>query len=130
MNKRALYESIMKVVSKEVKMALNETRWEYDDKSFGMRPVKKDRPEDQINLMSQMPAKSGYVVLFQNRVNIQSVGNLRGKQVMWFDRQTRSLKEDEDSMESFDWRTYNLPYYGRPQGWMYEEDYRRLGYRN
>lgn len=42
-----------------------------------------DQKEDRINLMLHTPARSGYIRMLQNRVNLRSVGNLRYSVRLW-----------------------------------------------
>lgn len=89
------------------------------DPRTGM-PRIKNRPEDEINLMSRKPGRSCWIKLLQNRVNLNSVGNLHDAQVMWYDRLTDSLYEDS-SMESEGilFRLFRLRGHQYPQGWIY-----------
>ena len=115
-------------ITNAIRKALLETKWRFDARIGGVHPVEK-RNEDNIMLMSQMPQRRGYVVLFQNRVNLNSAGNLHGKQVAWYDSTTHTSSSDKDMEDAQPWMAYMLPCHGRPQGWMAKEDYQRLGFR-
>lgn len=77
-------------------MILNEVRydWKHIDFVTGM-PRIKERPEDKIHLMSQMPGRSGWIVLLHNRVNLNSVGNVRYATKVWYDRNDRTVSTSE-----------------------------------
>ena len=66
---------------------LNEVRydWNHIDPITGMPKIKAPRPEESIELMNRMPAKTGWIVMRQNRVNFNSTGNIRYAKKVWFD---------------------------------------------
>lgn len=53
-------------------------------------PREVKREEDRINLMTRIPARSCYVRLLQNRVNLRSAGNLRYAVRLWYDVRTKN----------------------------------------
>lgn len=89
-------------------------------------PRVKTRPEDKIHLMNQMPAKSGFIVMLQNRVNFNSIGNKRYSETLWYDRNTRKVSKEKDGVGGVDFRVYHLPNGPKPQGWVYKEEIGRL----
>lgn len=95
--------------------------WSHIDPLTGMPKLKEPRPEEKIELMNRLPAKSGWVTILQNRVNFNSVGNKRYARNMWFDRLTQTLSSSKDMEDAHPWRTYILPGAGRPGGWIYAE---------
>ena len=101
---------------------LNEVRydWNHIDPRTGL-PKIKERPEDKIHLMNQYPGRSGWIILLQNRINLNSVGNIRYGKKMWYDRTTHMVSEDETGTDAVHFRTYILPGAGRPQGWIEPE---------
>ena len=109
---------------------LNEIRydWAHIDPRTGLPKIKEPRPEESIELMNRMPARSGWIVFLHNRVNLNSVGNIRYAKKMWFDRVSGKVAEDADSIETdgVHFRTYILPNAGRPGGWLALDDYKRL----
>ena len=60
------------------------------DPLTGLPPVI-EREEDKIQLMTRRPAKSGFIRLLQNRVNLRSVGNLHHSERLYYDVRTKSL---------------------------------------
>ena len=60
------------------------------DPLTGLPPVI-EREEDKIQLMTRRPAKSGFIRLLQNRVNLRSVGNLHYSERLYYDVRTKSL---------------------------------------
>lgn len=114
-------------------MILNEVRYDWSkiDPRTGMPKVKEPRPEESIQLMNRMPGRSGWIMMFQNRVNLNSVGNMRYAKKVWFDRASGTVSTDENMEDSVHFRSYVLPGAGRPQGWMELADYERIkrGYR-
>ena len=51
-------------------------------------PRQKTRKEDKIQLMSRMPSRSTWILMLQNRVNLNSVGNMRFARKVWFNNRT------------------------------------------
>jgi len=93
-------------------------KFEFDPRTGMFGPAPK-RPEDDIHLMNQLPAKSGWIKLLQNRVNLKSVGNIRYAKVMWYDIRTKMVSEEKDGKDGEFMRSYVLPGAGRPAGWIY-----------
>ena len=52
--------------------------------------------QDGMHLMNQIPARSGWITLLQNRVNLNSVGNTRYKTKVYFDLRTRMVGAEPD----------------------------------
>lgn len=112
---------------------LNEVRydWNHIDPRTGLPKIKEARPEESIELMNRMPARSGWIVFLHNRVNLNSTGNIRYAKKMWFDRASGMVAEDADSIETdgVHFRSFILPGAGRPGGWLELDDYKRLTHR-
>jgi hypothetical protein len=87
-----------------------------------MPKMKPRRKEDDIKLMNQYPGKTGWIILLQNRVNLNSVGNIRYKKRMWYDRMSRTVSSDRDMSDAVLISQYVLPHAGRPAGWMYANE--------
>lgn len=102
---------------------INESRYDYShiDPITGLPCEKKKRPEDDIELMSRYPARTGWITLFHDRVNINSVGNRRYKVTVWYDAKDHTVSTDRNKEDACHFRTYILPRGGRPGGWMYGE---------
>ena len=114
-------------------MILNEVRydWKNIDLITGLPKVKEPRPEESIELMNRMPARSGWIVMLHNRVNLNSTGNIHYSKKVWFDRASKKVYEDEEMTdEGTHFFTYMLPHCGKPGGWMYLEDYIRITHRH
>lgn len=105
-------------------VVLNEVRydWNHIDPRTGM-PKIKERPEDKIHLMNQMPGRSGWIVLLQNRVNLNSVGNVRYAKKVWYDRNDRTVSTSEDKEDAVWIKRFVLPGAGLAQGWIEPEIY-------
>lgn len=103
---------------------LNESQWDFRhiDPVTGMPKMKPHRKEDDIKLMNQYPGKTGWIILLQNRVNLNSVGNIRYKKRMWYDRMSRTVSSDRDMSDAVLISRYVLPHAGRPAGWMYANE--------
>lgn len=101
---------------------LNESSydWNHIDPVTGM-PRKKVRPEDSIELMSRMPARSCWITLLQNRVNFNSVGNVRFKRDVWFDRVDRTVSSDKSKEDAVYFRDARLKDGSYPHGWIYSD---------
>jgi len=80
---------------------------------------KAQRPEDNIELMNRMPARSCWIKFLQNRVSLTSVGNVRYAKEMWFDYTTKMVSESRDGEDAVHFRSYILPGAGKPAGWIY-----------
>lgn len=89
------------------------------DLRTGLPPVIK-REEDKIRLMTRKPAKSGFIRLLQNRVNLRSVGNLHRSERLYYDVRTKSLYTSRGGSKKADWLRYTLPCGQRPAGWIEE----------
>lgn len=78
-----------------------------------------------------MPGRSGEIVFLQNRVNLNSVGNIRYAKKMYYDRSQRCVADSADNIsgEGQPFMTYVLPGAGRPQGWLYLDEYTQLTHR-
>ena len=50
-----------------------------------------------MHCMNQYPSCSGWIVLLQNRVNIDSVGNIRYKTKVYYDHRTKMVGPSADS---------------------------------
>lgn len=106
---------------------VNEVRydWNHIDPMTGM-PRIKERPEDKIHLMNQLPGKTGWIVMLQNRVNLNSVGNLRYAKRVWYDRTDRTVSTSEDKDDAVYIKRFVLPGAGYPGGWIEPEVYTQL----
>ena len=103
--------------------------WSKIDPRTGLPKIKEARPEESIELMNKMPSRTGWIVMLQNRVNFNSVGNIRYSKKVWFDRQTGRVAPSQQEIgdDSPHFRSYILPNGGgKPQGWMMLEDYKRI----
>ena len=114
--KYVLENNFIKPVKTEM---LNESRydWNHIDPITGM-PKLKTRPEDAIELMSRMPARSCWITLLQNRVNLNSVGNGRFKRDVWFDRTDRTVSSDKSKEDAVFFREARLSDGSYPHGWI------------
>lgn len=77
-----------------------------------------EREEDRINLMTRTPARSCYVRLLQNRVNLRSVGNVRYSVRLWYDARTKTLHTAPTAPVMRHWWNYRLPCGQRAAGWI------------
>ena len=123
--KYATAEDIIPVLEKfrlQKRTALNETRYDFRhiDPRTGL-PKEIHRPEDNIELMSRMPDHSCWITMLQNRINLNSVGNIRYKKTVWFDRRDCTVSTDRNKEDAVHFRSYMLPGCGKPQGWIYAD---------
>ena len=111
----------IKTLSKQ-KIPVNEARYDFNhlDPLTGL-PREIKRPAADIELMSRMPARSCWITLLQNRVNMNSVGNNRFKKTLWFDRKDCTLSTDKNKKDAVHFRSYVLPGAGKPAGWIYAD---------
>lgn len=91
--------------------------FDHIDPRTGM-PKIKQRPEDKIQLITRMPYKSGWIKMLQNRVNLNSVGNLRDAEKVWFDRRTLKVSKTVSGEGGVLFRDYRLKSGQKPQGWI------------
>jgi len=123
-------EDILHIINEDLVdtkgIIINEVRYDWSkiDPITGLPKVKEPRPEDDIHLMNQMPARSCYIIMLQNRVNLNSVGNIRYKKRLWFDRPTQTVSADKTMEDAVNFRRYVLPGAGRPGGWLIDKDQR------
>ena len=83
------------------------------------RTEKRRAMQDKMHLMNQLPAHSGWIVLLQNRVELQSVGNIRHKTKVYYDHRTRMVGTCEDGC-STPFRCARLKNGQPAAGWMEE----------
>lgn len=99
--------------------------WKHIDPLTGLPKIKKETIEDKIHMMNQMPAMSGWIVMLQNRVNYNSVGNQRYKKELWYNRVNHTVSIDENGTDATPFKSYTLPHCGKPGGWIYKKDIHR-----
>ena len=85
-------------------------------------PRQKTRKEDKIQLMSRMPSRSTWILMLQNRVNLNSVGNMRFARKVWFDNRTKRVSENRSEYEAVFFKAYRLPNGQYPSGWIEVSD--------
>ena len=74
---------------------------------------------DAMHLMNQLPARSGWIVLLQNRVNLQSVGNLHYKTRVYYDATRRMVGATKETCDT-PFRLARLKNGEPAAGWMEE----------
>lgn len=118
---KAIYEDVAQYLEKK----LDEVKYDFNhiDPRTGLPKIKEPRPEESIELMNRMPARSGWIVMLHNRLNFNSTGNMRYAKKVWFDRASGMVADDEEMTDAVHFRSYMLPHCGRPGGWMYLQDY-------
>lgn len=77
-----------------------------------------------MHLMNQYPAKSGWIRLLHNRVNLASMGNRTYSLKVWYDARTRKVGRDDKCCDK-PFRTARIRCKHPSAGWMYMEDYYR-----
>ena len=97
--------------------------WNHIDPITGMPKIKEPRPEEKIQLMSKMPNQSCWIYLLQNRVNLKSVGNIRFKRKVWFDRKDCTISSDKTKEDAVYFREARLNDGSYAHGWMFERDF-------
>lgn len=70
-----------------------------------------------IRIMSQLPPKSGWIILLQNRVNIESVGNKTWATKVYYDHRTRKVGNTPDQCQTH-FRMARLKNGQPAAGWM------------
>lgn len=96
-------------------------RFDFDhiDPRTGLPEIKKQsKPEDKIQLMTRTPAHSCWIKMLQNRVLLQSVGNVREAETVWFDRRTFKVSKNASGKDGVLFRDFRLKSGQRPQGWI------------
>ena len=73
-----------------------------------------------MHTMSQMPARSGYVVFLQNRVLLRSVGNARFCNRLYYNAQTHMIGIGPDVCDT-PFRCARLKNGQPAAGWIYED---------
>lgn len=71
----------------------------------------------KMHCMNQYPSRSGWIVLLQNRVNMDSVGNIRYKTKVYYDHRTKMVGPDADSCNT-PFRCARLKNNQHAAGWM------------
>lgn len=79
--------------------------------------IKNNEPE--IQMMTRLPGKTGWIYLLQNRVGLNTVGNQRYKKKVWYDHIDCTVSTDETKKDAQHIRTAKMPNVGRPAGWIY-----------
>ena len=86
--------------------------------------IKNDEPE--IQMMTRLPWKTGWIYLLQNRIGLNTVGNQRYKKKVWYDRRDCTISTDETKEDAQHIRTATFPNLGRPAGWIFASDIREF----
>lgn len=81
--------------------------------------------QDAMHLMSQRPAKSGWIRLLHNRVSLSAYGNRTYSVKVWYDARTRMVGKTFDKCD-IPFRSARLKCDWPPAGWMYMDDYYRF----
>ena len=82
--------------------------------------IKKETHQSQqrkMHCMNQYPSRSGWIVLLQNRVNLDSVGNIRYKTKVYYDHRTRQVGSTPDDCQT-PFRCARLKNNQPSAGWM------------
>ena len=75
-------------------------------------------PDDNIQLITRMPARSCYIRMLQNRASLRSVGNIRYAQRLWYNARAKTLHTAPDAPVIAHWYNYRLPNHQRAAGWI------------
>ena len=80
---------------------------------------KESRQAEQYKMhcMNQYPSRSGWITLLQNRVNLNSVGNVRYKTKVYFDHRTKMVGESPENCNT-PFRCARLSNSQPAAGWM------------
>lgn len=108
---------------------LNEVKYDFNhiDPRTGLpKVIERERPENSIELMNRMPSMTGWIVMLQNRVNLNSVGNNSMAAKVWYDRTDHTVSSSEDKEDAVDFRSYRLRNGQKPGGWMNLREYRKF----
>lgn len=87
-----------------------------------LRREERRNEQDAMHPMNQCPAKSGYIFLLQNRVNLKSVGNINLHRKVYYDARRHGYAEDPSAESFAPLRTARLSNGQPANGWIYEED--------
>ena len=60
-----------------------------------VRKEKRQAEQEKMHCMNQLPGRSGWIILLQNRVNLNSVGNIHFQTKVYYDRTTRMVGPSE-----------------------------------
>lgn len=60
-----------------------------------VRKEQRQNEQNKMHCMNQLPAHSGWIVLLQNRVNLNSVGNLQFQTKVYYNHKTRMVGPSE-----------------------------------
>ena len=102
------------------KLAQSNPALRYDP--FVQSMIKKESrqsEQEKMHLMNQLPSRSGWIVLLQNRVNLNSVGNIHHKTKVYYDRQTRMVGLSQEKCDT-PFRCAKLNNGQLAAGWMWE----------
>lgn len=121
-DKNSLYLSIMEDIEKVMSKHLYESPKYVLDPRTGQMVIK-ERPEDKINLMSICPRMSGWIVMLKTRTILNSIGNRRYAELVWFDFPSKTVSSGPDKKDAVHFKSYMLPGSGKPAGWIYKKDY-------
>lgn len=92
------------------------------DPYFVKQMKKREERRNEMNRMKPMcvtPGRSGWIILLQNRVLLDSVGNIRYKRRVWFDIHTHKIGDVKENCTTL-WREATLKNGQRAAGWMEE----------
>ena len=100
------------------KLAQSNSILKYDP--FVQSMIKKETRQAEhakMHCMSQHPTRSGWIVLLQNRVNLNSVGNVRHKTKVYYDHRTKKVGPSADECNT-PFRSARLNNNQSAAGWM------------
>lgn len=65
-----------------------------------IRKESRQAEQNKMHLMNQLPCRSGWIILLQNRVNLNSVGNIHHKTKVYYDQRTRMVGTSADACDT------------------------------
>lgn len=71
----------------------------------------------KVYTMNQFPMKSGWIMLLQNRIGINTIGNLKYQTKVYYDCRTRMVGTSKGEC-STPFQSARLKNHQRPGGWM------------
>ena len=100
------------------KLAQNNPMLRHDP--FVQSMIKKESrqaEQEKMNCMNRCPSHSGWIILLQNRVNLNSVGNIRYKTKVYYDHRTKQVGLSPDDCHT-PFRCARLSNNQPAAGWM------------
>ncbi len=82
-----------------------------------VRREEHQREQNAMHTMSQLPNRSGWILLLQNRVNLHSIGNQQSARKVWYNANNRMVGDSREEC-NIPFRNARLKNHQPAAGWI------------